>query len=200
MSLQKLLDQGQVWRAGATRANAARCRASGHAVLDETLGGWPRGSVIELLADEQGAGELGVVLPVLADLTRLGQWVVLVNPPYVPYAPAWQRGGVRLDRLLWVRSPGTTAAWSLEQALRAPGCGAVLGWCAGMNTASIRRLQLAAEDNDALAFLYRPPAYVREPSPAALRLLVNGSPTGPRLEVLKRRGGRAGDRLAVNWH
>ncbi len=199
MSLQKLLDQGQLWRAGETSATV-RCRASGHAVLDETLGGWPRGSVIELLTDEQGAGELSVVLPVLADLTRLGQWVVLVNPPYVPYAPAWQNGGVRLERLLWVHSPEVNATWSLEQALRAPGCGAVLGWCAGLPTATIRRLQLAAEDNDALAFLYRSPIHAREPSPAALRLMIDAGPNGTNLSVLKRRGGRAGNRLTVYSH
>lgn len=199
MSLQTLLQSGRIWRAGAREASlpGERLVPSGHTVLDQALGGWPRGAVVELLGADAGSGGLNLMLPLASDLSRAGRWVVLVNPPHVPYAPAWAGQGVDMARLLWVRCPPEQAVWALEQSLRAPACGAALGWCEPLDGRAVRRLQLAAEDSDALAFLFRAAAAARQSSPAALRLALEGGPEGPRITVLKRRGGRTGQRLVM---
>ncbi len=91
--------------------------------------------------------------------------------------------------------------WALEQALRCPTVGAVLGWPGQIIDKNIRRLQLAAEAGGCLGILYRPAAAAHETSPAALRLQLT-SGTGidtdqPSIELHKVRGGRAGQRFQV---
>ena len=83
--------------------------------------------------------------------------IVWVNPPCIPYAPALVRHGLDLNSILIVRPESESASgghgressvdglWAMEQALRSASCSCVLGWFAGLNDKSLRRLQLAAE-------------------------------------------------------
>jgi len=87
--------------------------------------------------------------------------------------------------------------WAMEQALRCPAVGAVLGWPAHIVDRNVRRLQLAAEAGDSLGILFRPPEAALESSPAALRLRLHAAPDGLAVEIHKSRGGRAGQTLRV---
>lgn len=192
MSLESLLQRTDVWRGGVAPPPAGL--ASGFAALDARLnGGWPRGAVSELLFARPGIGELTLLVPALARLSREGRWLALVAPPYVPYAPALMRAGVDLARAIVVE-PGAAreALWAAEQALRAGACGAVLLWREEVEPKALRRLQLAAETGGGLGVLFRSLRHVGESSPAALRLRLKGiAGRRRRLEVavLKRRGG-----------
>lgn len=192
MSLDSLLQRTDVWRGGVAASQAGL--ASGFAALDARLnGGWPRGAVSELLMARAGIGELTLLVPALARLSREGRWLVLVAPPYVPYAPALVRAGVDLARTIVVE-PGALreALWAAEQALRAGACGAVLLWRDQVEPRALRRLQLAAETGGGLGVLFRSLRHAGESSPAALRLRLKGiAGRRRRLEVavLKRRGG-----------
>ena len=192
MSLDSLLQRTDVWRGGVAAPPTGL--ASGFAVLDARLsGGWPRGAVSELLFARAGIGELALLMPALARLSREGRWLVLVAPPYVPYAPALTCAGVDLARAIVVepRAP-RDVLWVAEQALRAGACGAVLLWREEVEPRALRRLQLAAETGGGLAVLFRSLRHAGESSPAALRLRLRGiAGRGRRLEVavLKRRGG-----------
>lgn len=192
MSLDSLLQRTDVWRGGV--APPPTGLASGFAALDARLsGGWPRGAVSELLFARAGIGEFTLLVPALARLSREGRWLVLVAPPYVPYAPALTRAGVDLARAIVVepRVP-RDALWVAEQTLRAGACGAVLLWREEVEPRALRRLQLAAETGGGLGVLFRSLRYAGESSPAALRLRLRGiAGRGRRLEVavLKRRGG-----------
>jgi len=152
--------------------------------------GWPVGALTEILAGRDGIGELRLVMPALAVLGREGRWVVWVNPPYVPYAPALAAHELDLSRLMVVSAPGRESLWAAEQALRHPACGAVLVWAPGvfLDMRSLRRLQLAAETAGACGLVFRADEAAREPSPAALRLRLAPEPAGWRIEVLKCRG------------
>ncbi|NLB57582.1 MAG: translesion DNA synthesis-associated protein ImuA, partial [Gammaproteobacteria bacterium] len=123
-------------------------------------------------------------------LTRTGERVVLVAPPYVPFAPAWQAAGVEL-RQLEVVEAGTPrdALWAAEQCLRSGSCGAVLCWPLKADDRALRRLQVAAEAGRTLGFATRPLEAARNPSPAALRIAIDAAPS--QLRVLKCRGGLA---------
>jgi hypothetical protein len=77
----------------------------------------------------------------------------------------------------------------VEQCLRSGSCGAVLCWPRKADDRALRRLQVAAETGQTLAFAWRSLNEAINPSPAALRLAVEASPA--QVRVLKCRGGLA---------
>lgn len=92
VGLNEVLRHPGVWRRASTSAPTLRTLASGCAELDALLpgGGWPVGALSEILLSQDGLGELSLLMPALAELTRRRRHVVFVAPPYVPYAPALQ--------------------------------------------------------------------------------------------------------------
>ncbi|AOY02249.1 hypothetical protein BJP62_07195 [Jeongeupia sp. USM3] len=182
----EVLRHPAIWR-GDGRAAAVACVPSGHAALDAVLpgGGWPLAGVSEIVVPRPGMGELALLWPVLRRCA--GQTVCLIRPPLLPYAPAWAAAGIALERLIWLR-PGDTAGalWAMEQALREPGCGAVLGWIDGVDDRAARRLLLASREGGGCGFLLRTRA--GQTSPLPLRLGVEPLPGGVAVRVLKYRG------------
>lgn len=196
-ALDQLLAQPGIWRAGERRPQTAitgdRHTPTGFAELDAALpgGGLPAGALTEVLHERHGIGELRLLMPALARLSRQGRWIALIAPPYVPYAPALAAQGIDLSRVLLVHPASSRdSLWSVEQALRAGTCAAVLAWPRHCDDRSLRRLQLAAEAGDSLGLLFRPATAAAERSPAALRLQLAHA-AGGRLGVtlLKCRGG-----------
>jgi cell division inhibitor SulA/protein ImuA len=188
--LEALLEKQQVWR-GASPAFQPACVSTGFPTLDEALaGGWPRGALTELLAAREGFGELQLVLPALAALTRQGRRVAWLAPPHLPYAPALAAAGLDLTRLVVLRAPGRRdALWAAEQVLRAEeGCEALLAWLPDARYAELRRLAVAAGEGRACALLFRPLAAAAGSSPAALRLALEPAGMGVGVQVLKCRG------------
>lgn len=192
--LNELLSSGRVWRGGETLPLAGAV-ATGHAALDERLpgGGWPGNALTEILSETRGSGELGLVMPALADLSDGQRWIAWVGAPYLPYAPALSEHGVNLSRLLFVRPREDSLAdnlWVMEQALRSATCAAVLGWAGQADARQLRRLQLAAEEAGVCCLLFRPLRCCSQASPAALRMSVTPDPQGLRIDILKCRGAR----------
>jgi len=190
-SLQDLLQRQSVWRGGAPAAPSQAVVPSGFAALDRELpgGGWPTGALTEILCAKEGFGELQLVLPAFADLTRRGRRIAWLAPPHLPYAPSLAAAGVDLAHLAVVRAPGRRdALWALEQVLRAGACHAVLAWLPQARYAELRRLAVAAESGPAFVAVFRPLAAAAESSPACLRLALE--PHGGELaaRILKRRG------------
>jgi cell division inhibitor SulA/protein ImuA len=188
--LEDILQRHPVWRGGATRLEIPAV-SSGYSSLDERLpgGGWPTGVLTEILAGQEGIGELQLVLPALAVLSWAGKRVVWLAPPHLPYAPALAAAGVDLAQLVVVRAPGRRdALWAAEQALRSASCHALLGWFSRAGYDEMRRLAVAAEGSPAVVALFRPREAAHEPSPACLRLALE--PEGE-LRILKRRGAPA---------
>ena len=95
VALDHLLDMRRVWR-GQDAAPFASRQPTGHAALDAALpgGGWPEAALSEILVATVGLGELRLVWPTLARLTRSGERVVLVGPPHLPYPHAWLAAGI----------------------------------------------------------------------------------------------------------
>ena len=172
VALDTLFAAQTLWHAGRSAKIGADGEPTGHPALDALLpqGGWPRRALTELLLPTDGVGELELLFPTLARMTRAGQTVVLVAPPYVPYAPAWQAGGIDLAHLEVVEATPRDALWAFEQCLRSGACAAVLGWPRNADPQSLRRLQVAADSGDCLGFAFRDAKHAVNPSPAALRL------------------------------
>jgi cell division inhibitor SulA/protein ImuA len=191
-SLDALLEHPALWRGEACARNAPAV-PSGFAALDACLpgGGWPQGALSELVAPLAGIGELALLMPACARLTRTGRWVIFVAPPYIPYAPALADAGLELGRLLLIRSvSGSDGLWALEQALRSRHCAAAIAWPARLDDRGMRRLQLACEQGGSSGFLFMPESAAPQASTAALRLALAPAPDGQlEIRVLKRRGG-----------
>ena len=185
-ALGELLQRPDLWRGTPASAPSATALPTGHAALDALLpgGGWPLGALTELCHAHAGMGELRVIMPALAQLTRARRWVALVGAPHPFHAPALAAAGLDLERVVVVEK-SDTLLWAAEQALRSGACGAVVVWPQRIDDRGLRRLQLAAEAGRNWGVALRPLAAVAQASPAALRLQVE---SGPRVRVLKCRG------------
>jgi hypothetical protein len=198
-SLADILADARVWRLkDASAAPARPVWSTGKSSLDARLpgGGWPTASLIEVLLDDTGLGEVQLFLPALVESQRTSgdvPWLVWIAPPHEPYAPALAQQGIELTRLLVVRpTTATEALWAAEQALGSGVCAAVLLWLKGTDDRWLRRLKLAAEAGGALGVLFRPERHRFESSPASLRLLMTQGEHETHLDLLKVQGGRPG--------
>ena len=79
--------------------------------------------------------------------------------------------------------------WAAEQVLRSQAFGGVLVWLPSARPEAVRRLQVLAQASEAVVWVCRPAAALRESSPAVLRLLLSPLP-GNALSIVfhKRRG------------
>jgi hypothetical protein len=202
MSLEQILAGcPDLWRGHSAQTARPAGVPTGYPALDAILswGGWPRASLSEVL-DARPEGALALVLPALVRLSQGPRWLLLVDPPLPPFAPALAARGLDLTRLVLVATGGQTA-WAAEQGLRSSACSAVLIW--GGETpwrgTALRRLQLAAQTGGTLALLFRGEMASREPSPAVLRLRARQVAAGLEVSVLKQRGGVPGGTLRLPW-
>ena len=197
-ALGKLLQNPRLWR-GCDAGAGWQGVKSGYRQLDRHLpgGGWPPNALTEILLAQYGSGELRLLMPALARLSRTegatdtGGWIAWIAPPFQPYPPALVQWGTDLSRMLVVRprSPEQTL-WAAEQALSSGNCAAVLLWSNALDGKSSRRLQLAAEKGGSWAIAFRHLDALSQSSAAALRILFRAGPEGTELQILKSRGGR----------
>ncbi|WP_066962743.1 translesion DNA synthesis-associated protein ImuA [Microbulbifer sp. Q7] len=198
--LQQLLARPDIWQLASGQRRPRTGISTGYRGLDALLAGhgWPRAATTELLVDKAGIGEMSLILPTLAELTRQGRMVILVNPPHIPYAPALAQAGVQLEKLLILHPRGQRdQLWAAEQSLQSGACGALIQWQGKETHADkdLRRLQLAARDGDCLHFHFRPGSCAQTPSPAALRLQLKSDGEQLALHLFKQLSGKSGQRL-----
>lgn len=190
-----------VWRGGELDRAPHEVAPTGHAALDRELpgGGWPIGTLTEVLHDGVGIGEVGFLCGALARACEGGRLLAWIGPPHLPYAPALASAGIALERCIVVEpAHREDALWAAEQALRSGACGAMLLWLASAlpqgsrarsdDYAWLRRLQIAAGAGRAMAVLYRSSAAQAISTPAHLRVAAAASRGALALRIAKRRG------------
>src|SRR2546425_12951575 len=117
-ALATLLANPAIWRGGDCAPEPATL-PSGFAALDAALpgGGWPQGTLTEVLLEREGIGELRLMVPALARVQAQGLDVVWIAPPHRPYAPALVAAGIdpappylvprpRAQHAPWAYQPG----------------------------------------------------------------------------------------------
>ena len=211
-----------LWRAHQVARAVHPVWASGFAELDRQLpgGGWPAGTLTELLLPHPGVGELRLLAPVLVGLQSQQRSVMWFDPPAGPCP--WALGALGLDmrqHLIVQSRPAAAAArrpapgrppvrervpaadilWALEQALKSGQVGAVLAWLpARLPADALRRLQLAAQSHEGPVFLLRAAEERSRASAAPLRLLLSAwGPDLLRVSIVKRRGTPLADPLML---
>lgn len=193
----KLLDHPALWQAGKLSATGTTV-ATGYARLDRHLaGGFPGDGLTELMVDAPGIGELQLLMPAMRRLSRAqDRWIVWINPPHRPYAPALQSCGIDLNKILVIH-PKTAeeALWALEKVLQSGSSSMALAWIdeRQLSIKNSRRLQLAAKQGgqhgQCLSVLFRPTAAATQSSMASLRLqLRSAGPESLAIDIGKRRG------------
>jgi cell division inhibitor SulA/protein ImuA len=197
VSVAELAKLPGVWRGGELEHATQPVVATGHAALDRELpgGGWPTGTLSEVLHDGAGIGEVTFLMGALTRASKGERLVAWVNPPHLPYAPALAQSGIALERCLVVRPANRDdALWTTEQALRSGACGAVLFWLGHDRNnrvgeyAWLRRLQMAAEAGRSMAVLFRSTAAERLSTPAHLRVILACEAGLLKIRIPKRRG------------
>ncbi|HZF25675.1 MAG TPA: translesion DNA synthesis-associated protein ImuA [Steroidobacteraceae bacterium] len=196
-----------LWRAnGSARASGASV-PSEFALLDERLpgGGWPQPGLIEVLHARSGIGELSLFVPALQRLIAnesgpAARSIAWLNPPHLPYAPAFAERGIDPARLLVSKTlTPTQTLWATEQALRSGACLAVLSWIGTASLHSLRRLKLAAHAGGCLGVLFRPLRQRAQPSPATLRLALWADEARLAVELVKVQGSKPGIVMLNRW-
>ncbi len=188
--------QPALWRASQLGQHRNQAIRTGYPRLDQELpgGGWPTHTLIELLLKHYGIGELRLLMPALLEQTRKGKQIVLLAPPFTPYAQGFEQFGIKASQLLVIRAHNAADhLWALERVLNSNAFGALLAWLPERTTHArsdqLRRLQAVASQSHALSFLFRPSRAQHQPSPAQLRLHLNAAtPSQLRVDILKRRG------------
>lgn len=190
-SVAELAQLPGVWRGGELEHAMQPVVATGHDALDRELpgGGWPTGTLTEVLHDAAGIGEVTFLAGALARVSEDERLVAWIDPPHLPYAPAVAQAGIPLQRCLVVRpAHREDALWAAEQSLRSGACAAVLFWLAKEDYAWLRRLQMAAEAGRAMAVLFRSTAAERLSTPAHLRVVLSRDQGSLHVRIPKRRG------------
>ncbi len=190
-----IFDIPGVWR-GERKVAAVPVQSTGVRELDGALlGGWPLGSLVQISGSEEGLG-FSLIVESLAKLTQSGRYVALVHTPLLPNAPSLCSQGIDLKQLLWVQPDNqATALWAMEQMTRSGLFAALAYWGPPLDSTAERRLQLAADAGQCLAFCFRS-SRRDDHTYAAVKLSV--SPTSEAtldIEVQKCRGRNAGQHL-----
>jgi protein ImuA len=190
----RLVDPGSlpnVWRAPELGRVVEPVVSTGHAALDAQLpgGGWPVGSLVEVLQQRPEQHVWQLLLPGLAQaIAGKPGPIVLVGAPFEPFGPSISAQGVPGHRLLCIKADKPAMRlWACEQSLRCADVVGVLAWLPQAKGAELRRLHLAAQQHGKLLFAFRPLTAQRDASPARVRLRVEGV-DAMQVHLLKRRG------------
>jgi len=198
--LKNLLSRQDTWR-GRNRSLRKHVITTGNNSLDRLLlGGWPVSALSELVSQQDGIGELSILLPTLKRCANEDKLCVWLDPPYQPYAPALVSAGIPLHKLLVVRCKNSREwLWAAEQAIR--GNALLFAWTNQTQPpyTDLRKLQLAAADSRSPAFLFSSTAVLKASSPALLRIELEALKANVLLiTLLKLRGKAPGAKIQVS--
>ncbi|MBL8280310.1 MAG: translesion DNA synthesis-associated protein ImuA [Pelomonas sp.] len=191
--------EAALWRGHQLGSQASEIMSTGFDTLDAVLpgGGWPCGSLTEILVPQFSVVELRLLLPLVGALTTGARAVALVGPPMDPHVPGLRHDGINERHLIWsdVDTP-KDRLWATEQLVRSRKCGAVVAWLPHVRAESVRRLQVLASQCAGPVILCRPDSAARDASAAPLRLLARYETDWQiSVDVLKRKGAPVEEQL-----
>lgn len=194
-----LQNNSSIWRGRESVQVNVRSLSTGFKALDDILpaNGWPLNALVEILLPHWGIGELQLLLPALVSATQNKpcqarqtekQWIAMLAPPFIPYAPALSHAGVNLEHFIVIpkEAINNEALWAMEKILHSQSCCIAMCWPHYINDKAVRRLQVMAEERDSLGFIFRTQRVYS--SAAALRLSLAIIGRHLQVTVLKARG------------
>jgi protein ImuA len=119
-----------LWRATQLARATWRTVDTRYPALSDELpgGGWPLGTMTELLLQQAGIGEMRLLGPAMAAVSNKRP-IALIAPQQIPNAHGYAYMGIDPGKLMWLKAAKSSdALWSAEQILRAGSCGALVLW------------------------------------------------------------------------
>ncbi len=192
--LHYLKNKRLVWQAHQNVHSTAQLDSTGFKELDAELqGGFPKQGVVDI-DSPVGIGELRLLLPNLhARQQSNGRLLVFIAPSMRINSEMLAEYGFNLQQVLVIHPDSPKEAlWCAEQCLKSGCCQAVLLWHQAIEIHQVKRLQLAAEQGDALHVLLRQNKQVSLSLPVSLGMRLRAHPQGLNIEITKRKGGWPG--------
>ncbi len=189
-TLDQLLNRSDIWRGDSYRPTAHEIQNTGYAELNIALlnGGWPKGSLVEVCQKGLQWQEWLLFLPALSKVTG---YVVLLNPPAIPFGQAFIQAGIDLERILVVQITNKADFLaSFSELARTHNCEALLAWQQHypFSYTELRKCLLATNEGTGLCVLFRPENTQQQSSPAVLRLHSQLTATHVQLNIFKQKG------------
>ncbi len=187
-----LPDVAAIWRCTEFGSVVSEVVPTGWNGLDQELpgGGWPCGSLAEVLCPQPSVLEWRLVGPAIRRVVAADGQVVVIGPPKHRHLPGLAHEGMDQRHLVWIQADAPAERlWATEQLIKSNAAGAVIAWLPQARQEQIRRLQISAQACKGLVFLFRPEAARHEASAAPLRLHASyGLDWELHVHVFKRRG------------
>lgn len=198
-------ESAAIWRANQTHTLGFKETPkldTGFKILNQLLAfrGWPLDGINELNLEQHGIGELRLLIPALQTLKA--QNILLIAPPFLPFAPALAQYGFQIEHWLVAQTDSIQdRLWAAEQALLSDTCAAVLCWTGRhkLSHKELRRLQLASKKSNSWFVLLRHQDCLQAPSPASLRLHLKTNSYGQlAIKIIKQTSGSAGQNCSLS--
>ena len=200
--LTQLLERADVWRGYSRRFAPQAVIDTGYAALNAGLlgQGWPVGCLVEICQQNLAHTEWLLLTPALHKTP--GGFIVLLNPPAMPFSQALIQMGFDLDRILIVQTANKADFLaSFLELSRAQACDAVLAWQPRqpLSYTELRKCLLATAEGSGLYVLFRPASMREQSSPASLRLWVELAAADLQVTIFKQKASlHTGQERAIN--
>ncbi|MEP4892429.1 MAG: translesion DNA synthesis-associated protein ImuA [Aliiglaciecola sp.] len=196
--LEQLKNKRLVWQ-GNQQEHCLTSDSTGYVELDEALqGGFPQSGMIDIHTPI-GIGELRLLLPALRFRQQHKRLLVFIAAPMQINGEMLAEFGISLEQVLIVQpNSAEHALWSAEQCLKSGCCHSVLMWHQQLEIAQTKRLQLAAEQGDALHFVLRQSRQLSVSLPVSLAMKLSAHEQGVAVQITKRKGGWPAQPFNIN--
>ncbi|GAM77775.1 recA/radA recombinase [Vibrio ishigakensis] len=191
-----LLKRKQLIWQGSQQSSEQSYQPSYFPEWDQQLQGFPKTGVVEVQSPT-GIGELRLLTPMLQATTQ-ERLVVLINPPAMPSAHYFQSQGIDSSKVL-ILEHDQHALWAAEQSLKSGCCACVCLWHSQLEVHQARRLQVAAEQGQALNIHFNLDEHNHASLPIPLSVTLLPSENGLKIQVNKRRGGWHPNQFQVDF-
>lgn len=191
ITLEQLFSRGDVWIGQSRRFTPNISLDSGYPSLNGHLlnQGWPLGTLIEVC--QEGFNQADWLLFAPSLLRTTNGFIVLLNPPQIPFAHALIQCGLDVDRVLILRVANKAEFLkSFVELCRSDVCEAVLAWQPqqALSYTEMRKCLLAATDGTGLYVAFRPLTVREQSSPAVLRLTLDIKTDDLHVSIFKQKG------------
>lgn len=182
----ELLQRKQLIWQGSEQDTVLKTQPSFFSEWDAQLQGFPKTGVVEVQSPI-GIGEFRLFTPLMKEVGQQ-RIIVLINPPATPSAHYFEKEGINPSNVLVIRQSKHNL-WAAEQCLKG-GCSALVYlWHSQLEIHQVRRLQIAAEQGQALNIHFNLDRQNTRSLPIPLSVILTPIESGIEVKVNKRRGG-----------
>ena len=143
--------------------NILNTRSTGLPQLDIALPGrgWPCAGLIDIVSAKFFDGVMPLLIPLMSEETRLGNKLILVDPPYIPYYEKISEQGIDVNNIIIIKPDRLVKKRKsiihdlFKQGLNLDDCNVVIMWTDKLSFQISRQFNLVAQASDTLGIIIR---------------------------------------------